>query len=70
MHTCIATTGGSKSALIYRYLHIYIHIHNTYIYIYIYIYTHIRTYTYIYIQAYIGLKRIDMIVISIRTWID
>jgi hypothetical protein len=57
MHACIATTGGSKSA------------HNiyTHIYTYTYIYTHIRTYTHIYTQAHIGLKRIDMIVISIRT---
>jgi hypothetical protein len=45
----------------YTYTHIYIHIHNTY--------THIHTYTHIYKQAHIGLKRIDMIVISIRTWV-
>jgi hypothetical protein len=30
--------------------------------------THIRTYTHIYTQAHIGLKRIDMIAISIKTW--
>jgi hypothetical protein len=30
--------------------------------------THIRTHTYIYTYTDIGLKRIDMIQISIRTW--
>jgi hypothetical protein len=47
----------------------YIHIYIIHIHTYTHIYTYIRTYTHMYTYAHIGLKRIDMIVISIKTWV-
>jgi hypothetical protein len=57
---------GGLSYLVHT--HIYTYTHTcTHTYIYTYIHTHI--YIHIYTHAYIGLKRIDMIVISVMTWV-